>query len=777
MVGAALNFVGGKMRAHMSLAAAAVMFGSVAQAMAQEAQAQQPPAAASQPAQSGPASSEAALPAVVVVGAKKKKAKSTPHATKTKSVARGGEGKVATKRASKPVTLPAAPSQNGISEPAVSEATILPPPGTLITPQTTTHATTVTTARDLEMNPGATITDTLDQQPGVGGSTFAPGANRPILRGLDNNRVRIQENGVATGDVSDISEDHAYPIDPYSADSVTVIRGPATVRYGSQAIGGVVSAENQRIPTHMPDSGISAQIMGGLSSVDNGSDGAFKVTAGSQGFVMHVDGFDRHASDYDTPEGRQENSFVDSHGVSVGGSYVWHDGFFGVSYTRFDSLYAIPGIESAEEKSRIDMGQDKVNARGEWRAPELGIAAVRAWFGWDNYAHNELDFDAEENADTVGSRFTNKYTEGRLEIESVPVMTGVGALTSTAGIQVSNRKLVGLSFEGDSLLEPNTTDSIGGYLFEDLHITKPLHVQASGRIEHDQVNGTMYDDITDPMVSNLVAQHKSFDPKSGALGLLYDLPSGVVARLTGQYSERAPVAQELFSKGAHDATGTFEIGNPNIGIETSKSIELGFNKASGRWRFDTSAYYTKFDGYIFRDLTGRKCGDVIATCGIDGDLDEVIFNQRDATFYGVELATEYDVAHIWRGIWGVSGQYDFVHARFSDGEYVPRMPPHRIGGGLFYRDDTWQAKFTTLYAFSQNEIAPNETPTAGYTLVTAEVNYTMALGDQGPFSPKFIIGIKGENLLNDDIRNSASFKKDEVLAPGANVRLFGKLVY
>ena len=168
---------------------------------------------------------------------------------------------------------------------------------------------------------------------------------------------------------------------------------------------------------------------------------------------------------------------------------------------------------------------------------------------------------------------------------------------------------------------------------------------------------------------------------------------------------------------------------------------------------------------------------MIATCGIDGDLDEVIFNQRDATFYGVELATEYDVAHIWRGIWGVSGQYDFVHARFSDEEYVPRMPPHRIGGGLFYRDDTWQAKFTTLYAFNQNEIAPNETPPAGYTLVNAEVNYTMALGDQGPLSPKFIIGVKGENLLNDDIRNSASFKKDEVLAPGANVRLFGKLVY
>jgi iron complex outermembrane receptor protein len=759
------------MRARIGWAAAIVAFGPVAQAMAQDAQRQQstPSPSTIEP---GSGNSDAALPPVVVVAPKK-----TPAPGKKQHVVKKGAVSSSGKAASKPVTPSAAPSTQPDETDAASTATLLPPPGTLIGPQTGTHATTVTNARDLIANHGATITDTLDQQPGVGGSTFAPGANRPIIRGLDNNRVRIQENGVSAGGVSDISEDHAFPIDPYSADSVTVVRGPATVRYGSQAIGGVVSAENQRIPTYMPDGGFTAQIMGGLSSVDSGSDGAFKVTAGSQGFVMHADGFARHAGDYDTPEGRQENSFVDSRGASIGGSFVWHDGFFGVSYTRFDSLYAIPGIESAEEKSRIDMGQDKINAKGEWRAPDIGIAAVRTWFGWDNYAHNELDFDADENADAVGSRFTNRYTEGRVEVESVPVMTGAGALTSTAGIQISNRKLVGVSFEGDSLLEPNTTDSIGGYLIEDLHITKPLHLQAAARIEHDNVHGTMYDDIADPTASNLEAQHKMFDPKSASLGLLYDLPHGVVARLTGQYSERAPVAQELFSKGAHDATGTFEIGNPNIGIETSKSIELGFNKAVGRWRFDSSVYYTKFDGYIFRDLTGRKCDDTINTCGSGSELDEVIFNQRDATFYGVELATEYDVAHIWRGIWGVSGQYDFVHAEFSNGEYVPRMPPHRIGAGLYYRDDVWQANVTSLYAFNQDEIAQHETPTAGYTMVNAEVSYTMALNGEGTVAPKLIVGLKGENLLNDDIRNSASFKKDEVLQPGANVRLFGTLVY
>jgi iron complex outermembrane receptor protein len=712
------------------------------------------------------------LPAVVVIAPKK-------HvASKKKAHGMRKNGPSGPKAASsKPVTPPAEPSMESGGEDSVLSATILPVPGTLISPQSGTQATTVTNARDIVPTHGATITDTLDQQPGIAGSTFAPGANRPILRGLDNNRVRIQENGIATGGVSDISEDHAFPVDPYSADSVTVTRGPATVRYGSQAIGGVVSVENQRIPTYIPYGGFTGQVTGGLSSVDNGRDGAFKTTAGSQGFAVHVDGFTRHADDYDTPEGRQENSFLDSHGASIGGSYIWNNGFFGASYTRFDSLYAVPGIEAAEEKSRIDMGQDKINAKGEWRAPDLGIAAVRGWFGWTNYAHNELVFDEDEGTDTVGSRFTNRYTEGRVEIESVPVATAFGALTSIAGIQISNRQLAGISFEGDNLLEPNTTDSIGGYLFEELRLTSALRLQAGGRVENDNVSGSMYSDILNPLPDSLVAERKSFTPVSGSLGLLYDLPQGIVARLTGQYSERAPVAQELFSKGAHEATETFEIGNPDIGIETSKSIELGFNKATGRWRFDSSFYYTKFDGYIFRDFNGAKCDDTITSCGTGSELDQVIFDQRDAAFYGVELATEYDVARIWNGIWGISGQYDFVHAEFSNGEYVPRMPPHRVGGGLYYRDDAWQAKFSTLYAFNQNDIAPHETPTAGYTLVNAEISYTMTLNSDGGIAPKLIIGLKGENLLDEDIRNSASFKKDEVLQPGANARLFGTFVY
>ena len=209
-------------------------------------------------------------------------------------------------------------------------------------------------------------------------------------------------------------------------------------------------------------------------------------------------------------------------------------------------------------------------------------------------------------------------------------------------------------------------------------------------------------------------------------------------------------------------------------VEKSRTLEAGFKRDTGGLRFDTTAYYTKYQGFIFRQLTGETCDVTINSCsptGGGGDLKQVIFGQKDATFYGVELTGEYDVAPLWRGVWGVAGRYDFVRAKFDDGENVPRIPPHRLGG--YYRDADWRARVDLLHALSQDETAPHETPTPGYSLLTAELSYTLRLASDGGLVPQLTIGLKGENLLDDDVRNSASFKKDEVLLPGRNVRLFG----
>lgn len=636
---------------------------------------------------------------------------------------------------------------------------------------------TVATEREILATQGPTITDTLQTKPGIIGSTFAAGANRPIIRGLDSYRVRTQENGIGTHDVAALSEDHAIPVDPFAADRVEVVRGPATLRYGSQAIGGVVSIENNRIPAFVPPSGFSAEMKGGLSSVDEGRDGAFAVTAGTGNVVVHADAFHRRAEDYDTPHGRQANSFVDSDGFSLGTSYVWSSGFVGVAFSRFNSLYGIPGEEALEERPRIDMQQDKIMSKGEWRVRDFGVEAIRYWFGSTDYAHNEVIDDG--GTDIIGTRFTNKEVEGRIEVQHLPVMTGLGELRGAAGVQLGRRKVAGVAVDEpvDALIDPARTRNVAAFLFEELQVSRPLRLQAAARIEQTTVDGTGLADFTDPLSPDLFAGERTFKPFSASLGLLYELPLGVVARLTGQHVERSPEAGELFSKGVHEATGTFEIGNPFLEEEKANTIELGFKRAQGRFRFDTSAYYTEFDGFIFKNRTGVLCNDTLASCGdpASDELHQVLFGQLDARFYGAELAAQYDVAPIGRGVWGIDGQYDFVRATFDGDGNVPRIPPHRLGAGIYYRDANWFGRVAALHAFSQDEIGEFETETSGYTLLNAELSYTFRADAQGGVVPEWTIGLKGDNLLDDDVRNHVSFKKDEVLLPGRSVRLFGSV--
>jgi iron complex outermembrane receptor protein len=673
---------------------------------------------------------------------------------------------------------PTAPSPTPTAVPEAPSAAGTPVEDTFV-------PVTVVPSEQIAANPGATLADLLQNQPGITGSTFAPGASRPIIRGLDNHRVLVQENGIGSHDVSALSEDHAVPIDPLSVDRIEVVRGPATLRYGSQAIGGVVNAINGRIPEIIPPQGISFATHGGLGSVDNGADGAFRVTAGSGNFAAYADGFKRHSGDYDTPQGRQLNSFVDSEGYAFGTSFIGKDGYVGVAFSRFNSVYGIPGEEALEERPRIDLQQDKIQSRGEWRMREGGVEAIRFWLGSSWYAHDEVVF--EGGPPEVGQSFKNRQTEGRVEVQHQPVMTEWGVLNGAAGVQFGYKRVASQNFEeaeipgvlADNLIDPATTGTVAVFWFEELQLTKRLRLQAATRIEQTRVDGTgLFLTPGLPNAGDLAAVERSFLPLSASAGLLYDLPWGVVARLTGQYVERAPADAELFSKGVHEATGTFEIGDPNLDKERAHTFELGFRKAGGPFRFDASAYYTRFNGFIFKQLAG-KCDDTLATCVDDPDadleLDRVLYQQRNATFYGVELLSELDIGRVWRGTWGIDGRYDFVHARFDDavGGNVPRIPPHRAGAGIYYRDSNWFARLGFLHAFDQNRIGDGETPTESYTLLNADLSYTFKLDGQAGLVPEMTIGLRGENLLDDDVRNHVSFKKDEVLEPGRTIRLYG----
>lgn len=235
----------------------------------------------------------------------------------------------------------------------------------------------------------------------------------------------------------------------------------------------------------------------------------------------------------------------------------------------------------------------------------------------------------------------------------------------------------------------------------------------------------------------------------------------------------------MFSRGAHDATGTFDIGNPDLTLETARSVEIGLRRAAGPFRFEATAYYTRSDNFIFRRLTGVFCDTDFNSCGTPGaELKQAIYSQRDAIFRGGEFHSQLDIGPLSGGVWGIEDQFDIVRATFTEGSNVPRIPPVRVGGGVYWRDSNWFARINLLHAFAQNDIAPiGETPTAGYNLLKAEVTYTTKLNSSWLGAREMTVGLVGNNLLNDNIRNSVSYNKDEVLLPGIGVRAFANLKF
>lgn len=709
-------------------------------------------------------------------------------------------------------------------------ATVAAAPQQGVLPIVTDQFATVTVVpnEEIRREGGAQLGDLLSSKPGITGSSFAPGASsRPIIRGLDVNRVGILENGTNAGGASDLGEDHFVPIDPLATNQVEVIRGPAALRYGSQSIGGVVAATNNRIPDALPSCGaspfqtyglpvkaplasaqtspcVTAETRTAFDSVNRGVEGGILLDGGGNNFAVHADAYGRNTSDYYIPSypylfdntrpvgSHQPNSATRSDGASIGGSYFFTGGYIGAAITQNDALYHIPGIDGADHQTRIDAHQTKITMKGEYRPDAAAIDAVRFWAGATDYRHNELGLldPADPTTDGVRQTFTNKEQEVRVEVQLMPFNARFAEVTTAFGLQAGHQELTapspddpGALFNG--LWDPNRNMREAAYVFNELKFTDTTKAQIAGRIEHVDLSGSTPDFPADfipngdPQTS--IARNLHYTPKSGSVGLIQNLPYDLVGSLTAQYVERAPKPAELFSRGPHDATATFDIGNPNLTIETAKTVEVGLRKATGPFRFEATAYYTRFDNFIFRRLTGVLCGADFDSCG-NGDPEnegrQAIYSQRNAIFRGGEFQSQIDVGQIYGGTWGFENQFDIVRATFTDGTNVPRIPPARIGGGVFWRDDNWFTRINLLHAFPQSNIAViGETPTNGYNLLKAEVSYKTKLGPNWIGAKEMYAGLVGNNLLNQNIRNSVSYTKDEVLMPGIGVRAFANFKF
>ena len=644
------------------------------------------------------------------------------------------------------------------------------------------------TSSQIQASPAQSFGNLFFTLPGATSAGLAPGASRPVLRGLDDFRVRVQENGIGSMDVSDLGQDHGVPIDPLSIQKIEIFRGPEALRYGSQAVGGVVEATNNRIPFAAPVGGWQAQILGATTTVDRGLEGGALFDAGTRDFAMHADFYGRHASDYFVPSypylfptdpapsfnGKQPNSGLHSEGQAVGGSYLFDGGYVGAAISRFTSVYRIPTLDGAQTNTRIDMAQTKITSKGEFRPQSSAIDVVRFWLGAVEYQHHELGFD-DNGLDTARATFNNHAQEAKAEVKFMPMTTPFGTLISSIGTQFDHQQ-IDTAGDAGSLLGSARTNRGAAYFYNEFWLNDTLRTLLAGRIETVRLDGTagIFPSALVPPPDNpdLLLQSLGFMPKSISFSVVKDLPSWMVASATVQRIERAPTALELFAHGAHDAPGTFEIGNPGLKIETANTAELGLKRIDGTFRFDAKVYYTKYDNFIFRQATGILCGAEFATCGTGTEFIQTVYGQRDAIFRGGEMAWQWDLLPVATGIFGVDGQYDFVRATFTDGSNVPRMPPMRLGGGTYWRNDNWFVRMGLLHAFGQSDLGQNDTPTAGYNLLKMEISNKQYWRDSPWGAAEITTGLVGDNLLDVDVRNSVQFHKDEILMPGRSIKFF-----
>src|SRR5262245_50832979 len=559
------------------------------------------------------------------------------------------------------------------------------------------------THQELIVSGGIGIGDALKNIPGVTTSGFAAGSSRPVIRGLSSTRVRITENGIGGHDTSDLGDDHAVPIDPLASIQVEVLRGPATLRYGSQAIGGVVNAINNRIPFDLSE-GPAIEGIAGISSNSIERLGGGMADYRRDNWAFHADALVRGADDYDTPDGTQLNTFAFGRSYALGGAYISNGGSAaGLSFNQSLSHYGSPTPPGSDEVTHIELDTKSYNGAVRLSSPLPWIMRINANGGYTDYAHDEI-------ADAQGllAHFSNKEWETRIEALQEPL----GPITTGAiGIQFGNRDFAVSGPEAD-FLHPTKTDNFAAYIFEELTLSDQFSIQGAARVEWTGIKGD-----TDA----LGFFDRSFTPVSYALGAVYK-PTGDTSLFANlSWTARAPNPVELFAQGPHDASHTFETGDPNLGLEKAFSIEGGVkHQALDGSTATFSIYHTKFDGFIDGFLTGNTCSEE-GVCGPPGtgEFDELFYLQHDAEFWGLEAQAHWHLFDIGNGRGGIDLQADYVRATLDELGNVPRIPPLRYGGGLFYENEDLELTVSVLHTSEQDKVAVHETTTPGFTTLSA----------------------------------------------------------
>ena len=637
--------------------------------------------------------------------------------------------------------------------------------------------TSVLADEDLVLRSDTTLGETLDEEPGMSSTYFGPGASRPIIRGMGGDRIRVLEGGIGAADASSSSPDHAVSSDPLTAERIEVIRGPATLLYGSSAVGGVVNVLSGRIPSYVPEAAVTGELHLVAGSVADERSGA-AVLEGSLGdrLAWHADYSTRETDDYEIPgfaevdpeedaeRGVLENSAQESESGSFGLSWVRERGFLGVSVSGFETLYGVPGHghghedehgeddheeegehddEEEEELVRIDLDQRRVDLQGELLRPAGPFQGLKLRVGMADYEHVELE------GVEVGTRFESDSYEGRVDL----VQREIGRLSGTVGVQASTSDFRAIGEE--AFVPPSTTDLLALFAYEEIDFD-PFRLQFGGRWETQDVEpkpGVGGDG--EPL------RARSFDALSASVGGIWSRTGSDSLAATLSRSERIPTANELFANGPHAATRAFEIGDSDLDVEVANGLDLSWRRTAGPVTGTLNLFYDRFDDYVFESFTGEE----------EDGLDVIRFRQADADFWGAEAEAAVDLYRAGENHLVLELSGDFVRAELRgpsevDGEPLPRIPPLRLGAGLDYHRGPWRVFGEVRWADMQDRVSPNEAPTEGYTLVNAAVSHRFLVA-----GTVLDVILRGKNLTDEEARPHTSFLKDQVPLPGRDVSL------
>ena len=599
--------------------------------------------------------------------------------------------------------------------------------------------------KELARKKTTTIGETVKDEPGVSSSYFAPGSSRPIIRGLGSNRVRVMENSIDSLDVSSVSDDHAVTVNPYIATQIEILRGPASLMYGPGAIGGVVNVINDRIPQTLDRSLLDYNFYSSYDTVSDGKTAAVELNGVVNSFAWHVDGFKQDTNDYDIPgyaneelrenKDKLKNSDLETDNYSFGVSHISEGGLAGLSYSRFDTNYGVPG--ALEGDIRIDLKQYRYDSLFEIYDLFSGLESLKLRSTYNNYRHYEIEEDGE-----IATTFRNKEWESRLEA----LFNLAPNWDSAAGVQFNDIEFSSVGEE--AFVEPVDSNRYGVFAITQYDTTN-WNLEAGTRVDY-----TDYDPDTN--------SDKDFTTFALSLGAIKAMNDDLSLSIYAAHTERAPDAVALYADGPHLATITFEVGDDDLDSEKSNNIELGLSQETSSYSWAVNTYYNSIDDYIYLDITGRS--------DEDGMLDpngEFLFGNwtnEDAEFYGFEA--EFATLIFQDDKYNVQGRVfsDYVRARFRDGGDVPRIPQARLGFGLDSQYGMWTGVADLIFVGEQNNTADFETNTDGYTMLNTSISRVFEWTNAN-----ITLALKGENLLDEEARQSTSFQKDRVPLPGRNI--------